>query len=265
MEADPAPAEPPARRLADRATRWARGQEAVRAALVYGSVARGSADAHSDLDLILVAEPGRRDELWAARATIATEILGAEPVWAHEPTWQRQYRYQAWNANGTELDLTVDEEHVVPWAALTRGFVTLIDRAEVGAALTRAMAEWTRPEFDAGTLDGGTWAWLLWLDRRLQHGELLMVRYGLLDTLANRVVPALGSVVHSAHRELDAAVTTWVHAAAPSSADPAELRRALAETALLYGWAIDRWAERTGHERPATPLREIALRRLRPP
>ena len=83
-----------------------------------------------------------------------------------------------------------------------------------------------------------------------------------MDTLANRVVPALGSAAHSAHREVDAASLVTLHAAAPTSADPAELRRALAETALLYDWAIDCWAERTGLARPVTPLRD-ALERLR--
>jgi hypothetical protein len=37
-------------------------------------------------------------------------------VWSQEPSWQRPYRYQSWQQDLAELDLTFDEEHVAPWA-----------------------------------------------------------------------------------------------------------------------------------------------------
>lgn len=53
----------PAEEMAARAAVWARADAAVRAAIVYGSVAQGTANEESDLDLIVVAEPGQRDGL----------------------------------------------------------------------------------------------------------------------------------------------------------------------------------------------------------
>jgi hypothetical protein len=58
------------------------------------------------------------------------------------------------------------------------------------------------PEYDAPTLDTGTWAWLRYLGGRLRRGELFAVRAGLFDTLMYRVVPMLGSQWHSAHANL---------------------------------------------------------------
>ena len=43
--------------MADRAAAWAESDAAVRAMIVYGSLAQGTADDDSDLDVIIVAEP----------------------------------------------------------------------------------------------------------------------------------------------------------------------------------------------------------------
>src|SRR5260221_2006647 len=53
----------PAERMAQRAAEWIRADPSVRAGVVYGSVARKEATEDSDLDLILVAEPGQRERL----------------------------------------------------------------------------------------------------------------------------------------------------------------------------------------------------------
>jgi hypothetical protein len=81
-----------------------------------------------------------------------------------------------------------------------------------------------------------------------------MVRHGVMDTLSNRVLPLLGTAAHSAHHDLAAADIDRVHRAAPISAEPAELRRSLRETAQLYAWALDRWSQRTGQPVPRNPL-----------
>jgi predicted nucleotidyltransferase len=127
----------PAERLAARAANWARSEPAVRAAVVYGSVAHGTAGERSDLDLIIVAEPGQRDALWARRARISELILGRPAAWSQEPSWQRPFRYQSWDDELVELDLTLDEERVAPWAALLRGFAVLVDKAGVAGQLIR--------------------------------------------------------------------------------------------------------------------------------
>lgn len=251
--------------MAARAAAWAAADPSVRAAVIYGSLAQGTASEGSDLDLIVVAEPGRRDALWDRREQIGAILLGRAAAWTQEPLWQRPYRYQSWDENLAELDLTFDAEYVRPWAALARGFRAVVDKADVDARLRSDMAGWQRPEFDAATLDGGTWVWFNYLAGKLRHGEAWIVRYGLTDTLSNRVVPLLGGQGPSAHHDLDAADLVRLHEAAPASAEPAELRRALLATAELYSLALDRWSERTGQPRPGSPLAPAVLAKLTAP
>ncbi len=52
----------PAEQIAGRAAAWAESDAAVRAMIVYGSLAQGTAD--DDLDVIIVAEPGQRAAVW---------------------------------------------------------------------------------------------------------------------------------------------------------------------------------------------------------
>jgi hypothetical protein len=253
----------PAEEMAARAAEWAGADAAVRAAIVYGSVAQGTADEESDLDLIVVAEPGQRDALWARRAQIAAVLLGRDLAWSQEPLWQRPHRYKSWDDNLADLDLTFDEEYAAPWAALVKGFRAIVDKADVETRLRYDIANWQPPEFDAPAFDGGTWAWLNYLHGKLRRGEAWFVRYGVMDTLNNRVVPLLGGAGHSAHRDRDAADITLLHDAAPNSAELAELRRSLRATADLYSLALDRWSERTGRPRPENPLAALILERLR--
>jgi predicted nucleotidyltransferase len=252
----------PAEQIADRAAAWAESDAAVRAMIVYGSLAQGTADDDSDLDVIIVAEPGQRDALWDRREQISDLLHGRHAVWHQEPLWQRPYRYQSWDENLTELDLTLDEEHVEPWAALTRGFLAVVDKAEVAARLRSDLSSWQPREFDAAAFDGGTWLWLNYLRGKLRHGEAWMVRYGVMDTLNNRILPLLGTAGHSAHHSLDAADIDRIHRAAPTSAEPAELRRFLRATAELYAWALDRWSQRTGQPVPRNPLAPAILDKL---
>jgi predicted nucleotidyltransferase len=99
----------PAEQMAERAAAWAESDASVRAMIVYGSLAQGTADDDSDLDVIIVAEPGQRDALWDRREQISDLLHGHHAAWHQEPLWQRPYRYQSWDAKLTELDLTLDE------------------------------------------------------------------------------------------------------------------------------------------------------------
>jgi predicted nucleotidyltransferase len=252
----------PAVEMAARAAEWASADPAVRAAIVYGSVVQGTADDQSDLDLIVVAEAGQRDELWDRRAEISALLLARAPVWSQEPRWQRPYRYQSYDENLLELDLTLDEEYARPWGSLQNGFQALVDKADVADRLRADLAGWQAPEFDAPAFDPGTWAWLNYLHGKLRHGETWLVRYGVMDTLYTRVVPLLGAAGPSARRELPPADYRRLHEAAPASAEPAELRRSLRATADLYGVALRRWSERTGRSAPASPLAAAVINRL---
>ncbi len=236
----------------------------VRAAIVFGSVARGLDTEHSDLDLIVVAEDGAGEELWQRRAGIAQVVLGDEVVAAQAPSWQGEHRFQAWTGLALQLDLTIVEGVPAVFGGLAKGFVAVYDRDGVGEELTAAVGSWSEPRHDAVTLDVGTWAWLRYLHGRLRRGELFAVRAGLFDTLMHRVVPMLGSQWHSAHADLSQGDLRRIHEAAPGSAEPDELARALYATACAYDWALDRWAERTGGERPHHVLAPLTLARLRP-
>jgi hypothetical protein len=144
-----------------------------------------------------------------------------------------------------------------------KGFRAIVDKAGVETRLRHDLANWRPSEFDAQTFDGGTWAWLNYLHGKLRHGEFWFVRYGVMDTLDNRVVPLLGGAGHSAHRDMDTADVALLHDAAPGSPELAELRRSLRATADLYSLALDRWSERTGRPRPRNPLAVQTLERLR--
>ena len=252
----------PAEEMAERAAWWARAEPAVRAAVVYGSVAQGTADGESDLDLVVVAGPGQRDALWDRREQISEQLHDAPVVRSQEPFWQRPFRYQTWQGDLTELDLTFDEGHVAPWAALARGFRMLVDKGGVEAQLRSDLDGWRPPEVDAAASEPGTWLWLAYLRGKLRHGETWMVRYGVMDTLNNRVLPLLGTAGHSAARDLDAAALARLEEAAPVSCDPDELLRSLRATARVYAWALDVWAERTGRDRPRNALTPAIAARL---
>jgi predicted nucleotidyltransferase len=66
----------PAEIMAGRAAAWAESDPGVRAMIVYGSLAQGTADEDSDLDVIIVAEPGQRDQLWDRREQISDLMHG---------------------------------------------------------------------------------------------------------------------------------------------------------------------------------------------
>jgi predicted nucleotidyltransferase len=250
-------------RMAARATEWIRAEPSVQAGIVYGSVARQEAGVDSDLDLILVSEPGQRQQLWERRRELSAAIHEREIVSVQEPLWQRDFRYQSWDDHLNELDLTLDEEYAAAWLALKRGFVMLVDKADVGVRLTEHLAALSPPVFDGASYDGGTWLWLNYLHGRLHHGENWIVRSGVMDTLNNRVVPLLGSAGHPACAELGPAVVDQLNEAAAPCGNPVELRRSLRATAELYDWALAQWAERTGAPNPRSPLAAAILTKLR--
>lgn len=50
--------------------------------MVHGSVARGDITALSDVDLVVVAEPGQRAAIWEERDELTCRLLGTHPVTA---------------------------------------------------------------------------------------------------------------------------------------------------------------------------------------
>ena len=62
--------------IVDAGVRWAERDPRVRALLLKGSLARGDADERSDVDFLVVAQPGQLEALWADRVTIAQSLGG---------------------------------------------------------------------------------------------------------------------------------------------------------------------------------------------
>jgi hypothetical protein len=238
----------------ERAREWAQSDRRVIAAFIHGSVAHNDDNELSDLDFIVVAHDGKRDELWAEREKIAARILGAGIAWSWELPWQRPFRYQAWLDDLSMLDFTLDEGKVFAWYGLAGGVAALVDRGGVEGQLRVDMAALGRLDYDAPAFDASTWTLFNWLAGRLLHAQSWFVRASLHDPLANRIVPLLGATTYSAERELPPEDLAELTAAGPASSEPAELLRALRATVALYDLALDRWAARTGRARPQHPL-----------
>lgn len=242
----------------ERAKAWAEGDDRVDAVLVYGSVATGSADDFSDLDLLLVAREGAREGLWAQRREIAENLLDAVVAFAQEVPWQRSYRYQAWRSDLAWLDLTIDEGRAEPWEGLAGDFRVLVDRRGAIDQLGSDLEAWEPPEHDPRNVEGDTWVWLLWLGNRLRHDDRWRVWTNLVRILDERVRPLLvpsGSTPSTeAERDLEIA--------APKTLGQGELWRALRATTDLLDDALDRWAKRTAQPRPVHPLAPQIRKRL---
>lgn len=96
------------------------------------------------------------------------------------------------------------------------------------ARLRSDLATWHPPEFDAPALDDATWGWLNYLHGRLRHGEAWMVRYGVMDTLNNRVLPLLG-------RRTILPTTTWIRPTSTASTGQHPPRRSPRNCAVPCG------------------------------
>ena len=252
----------PAAECRTQALTWAADEPRLSAVLLYGSVVRGTDNAYSDLDLVIVARKGERPALWQERDALAEHILGGEVVWSQELPWQRPYRYQAWRIDLRMVDLTFDQERAEPWYGLAEGFEALVDHDGVADRRRRELSAWRPPEFDAHSFDGGTWAWFSWLAGRLVSGEHWLVRAGIYDTLNSRVVPLLGASPYNVEQRLSPQDVQALTSAAPRSSDSKELLRSLQATVALYDNALDRWSERTSKERPHNPLAPAIRQRI---
>jgi hypothetical protein len=254
----------PAEKMAERARDWAASDGRVAAAFIYGSVAKGQADEWSDLDLLVVAEVGARERLWAGRAELAARILGdGGVVWDGELGHQRPYRYAAYRGDAAQLDLTVDEGNAQPWRGLADGFVTIADRYALAERLRSELDGWRPPEPAAARDLGGAWLWLKYLAGRLRRGQVWMVRCGLSSFAYERILPLLGVSPNAMESVLTEIQQRRLHAALPTSDETGELARSLRATAELYGEALTEWARRTGNERPEHPLAATILARIK--
>lgn len=238
-----------------RAEEWARRDERVSGAFVHGSAARGDLTALSDVDLVVVTRPGRREEIWADRDRLCRDLLEAPVVVAYDVPHQRPYRWQARTADLRMLDLTVDDGAIDMWPGLAGEVAWLVDRGGLKQQRLDWLAGYRPAEYDVAGEDDRTWGIVSWLAGALLHGRVLLVHRGITDLIGNRIVPvtgshgyALGSVPE------DATLTRRLDDALPHSLHRAELARSLQQTARLYGELLADWAARTGSRPPSSPL-----------
>lgn len=247
----------------DRVSRWAETEKRLAAAVVFGSVASGGDGEFSDLDLVLIAKQGQRQSLWQERGRIASLILGDDVGWAHEPTWHREFKYQAWRRGfDVMVDLTFDEEVPELWRGLVDGYDLLVDHADVARSLSGEVSEWEAPEVDALLINDSAWPWLGYLDSNLRHGRHWTVRSSLHDFLNARVLPLLAERADATDGDLSAEDRQTVHDASPTGGDATELRRSLRAVASLYQSALERWAASCGREAPEHPMASSVRDRL---
>lgn len=248
--------------VSSRVRDWATDDPLVSAVILYGSAARGQDDDRSDLDLLIVAEPGRREELWQSRHVTTERILGTAPAWTQEPSWQREFRFQAWRTDLTAVDLTYDEGTAHPWLGLASGFIALVDKRAITQTLRARLATWSPPEHDAESVNGTTWMWLRYLSGCLRHGHTWMVRCGLTTLADQRVAPLYGAGGQTVDTRIDDETRHLFDDALPTSSEPAELARSVHAVGVLYDAGLDVWARRTGRERPTHPFAAAVLDQL---
>lgn len=71
-------------RIVNRAVDWSQTDPDVAGLVLCGSAAQGRTHSTSDVDLVIVTRPGRRDHIWNVRAKIASQLLQADIAWSHD-------------------------------------------------------------------------------------------------------------------------------------------------------------------------------------
>lgn len=240
-----------------RARAWVAEDIRVRAALVHGSVVQGTISPLSDVDLIVVAEPGERDSIWAEREQLTHRLLGRPPA-VTEALPGLPYRWQAGTAELDMLDLTIDEGTVRVWNGFEGPVEFLIDRADVRDEFERAMAGQSPPSpYDAAAACDATWGMFAKLTGLLLHRRTLSTRIGLNELITSRLLPLLDRSAYSigtVHDHHDHELIARLDQCYPVSLDSAELGRAIRAAAEWYAELLTAWAARTGRPRPASGL-----------
>ena len=240
------------------ATGWGEQTTGVAAMVLYGSLAQGRGHPLSDVDLVIVAQPGRREALWSNRVDVASALLGRPVAWSHELPWQRPYRYQAWAADLTQVDLTFDEERIDPSPTLLHGYRVLVDKTGATGDLAADLDQLTgklTPQPDPGELDGSTWVWFLGIHGWLQNGRCWQAYTNLLHLIDTRIAPLLAD--GPSYKLEDAATIERVdqlYRVVPASPQRQDVDHALAAAVRLYDSAVESWTRGTGHAPPSSPL-----------
>ena len=226
--------------IVDAGVRWAERDRRVRALLLKGSLARGDADERSDVDFVVVARPGRLEELWAARHTIA-EGLGGWLGGFDEVAWQAPHTFIGFCDGPVKVDFFFQEAEPAadPW--LRDGFRALVDPDGLADRLRRALAT-EPPAPDLSEFDVHAWDWLWAMQLKLRrpgHEWLVYVeQVKFVETILLTAFSALGPEpwrgVLRIDERLPAAARVELANALPARPEDAELRRAVSAAVDSY-------------------------------
>lgn len=236
------------------------GESRVRALLLTGSLGRGTGDAISDVDLVIVSQPGLRDALWSDGRAIAV-ALGRPLGFFHALPWPDPFAAIALYDGPTKVDLFFRDGEVEPTAWLTTGFTVLVDKEDVASRLRRRLASF-RPateldEFHADPLelDAHAWDFAWWLYVKLRRGQrwLVYTRLALfVDVIVvggwNAAVGQPWASSTAADERLDPSVIAAIEAALPRAAGTEELLRSLRALIEVYARARPHISDRFGVE-----------------
>jgi hypothetical protein len=222
------------------ASAWAAADERVRALLLKGSLGRGAGDERSDVDLVIVAWPGRLSEVWAERRSLA-ERLGRWLGGFDEAPWQAPHTFIGFYDGPVKVDFFYQdgEPHADPW--LRDGFLALVDPDGLADALRVTLSE--KPDApDLNDFDAHAWDWLWWMDVKLARGgetwlvyiELVKFVETILLTGYNALFPEPWRGGSAVEQRLPAEATATLRAALPTAPRPDELRRALNAAIQVY-------------------------------
>ena len=225
---------------------WAERDRRVRALLLKGSLARGEADERSDVDFVVVAQPGRLGELWAARRTIA-EGLGGWLGGFDEVAWQAPHTFIGFCDGPVKVDFFFQEGEpaVDPW--LRDGFRALFDPDGLADGLRAALVAEPGPP-DLSDFDVHAWDWLWAVHVKLRrpgqewlvYVELVKFVETMLLTAFSVLAPEPWRGVFRLEERLPPDARTALRRALPTGPDETELRRAL-RAALNSYLALRPW------------------------
>jgi predicted nucleotidyltransferase len=212
---------------------WAERDRRVRALLLKGSLARGEADERSDVDFVVVAQPGRLCELWAARQTIA-EGLGGWLGGFDEVAWQAPHTFIGFYDGPVKVDFFFQEGEpaVDPW--LRDGFRALFDPDGLADGLRAALVAEPRLP-DLSDFDVHAWDWLWAVHVKLRRpGQEWLVYVELVKFVETMLLTAFGVLAPEPWRgvmrleeRLPPDAQAALRRALPTGPDETELRPAL--------------------------------------
>ncbi|GAA1157316.1 aminoglycoside 6-adenylyltransferase [Kribbella jejuensis] len=224
------------RELAERVVKAAEADERMLAVVAGGSVATGTSDEYSDLDLVLVCTPEAHESVLASAREFAERIGPVLTSFTGEHVGERRLLIVLYGPPLAHVDL----KFVTPEQLAVRvedGLVLwqrsdVVERAYAGSA-----PRW--PEADPQWIEDRFWGWVHYIEVKIARGELFEAIEGL-GALRSAAIAPLAvrgrTAKPSGVRRLETLAPELVPElrATVATADPEDCRRALRAAVALY-------------------------------